>query len=148
MALGLGSSALAASGRIALAARPQRTVIVMFDGFGMEYFEGGAMPARASEGIFAPVKAVMPSVTNCNNASICCGTWPSEHGVTGNSYLNQKTGQEDYMEDGTLLLAPTMFERAKTHGVSSALLTSKKKTTTLLGRGAEIVLAAEAPFPE
>ena len=151
MALGLGSSALAASGRIALAARPQRTVVVMFDGFGMEYLEGSAMPVLkkwASEGIFAPVKAVMPSVTNCNNASICCGTWPSEHGVIGNSYFNQKTGQEDYMEDGTLLLAPTIFERAKTHGVSSALLTSKKKTTTLLGRGAEIVLAAEAPSPE
>src|ERR1700733_6502906 len=130
MALGLGSSALAASGRIALAARPQRTVVVMFDGFGMEYLEGSAMPVLkkwASEGIFAPVKAVMPSVTNCNNASICCGTWPSEHGVIGNSYLNQKTGQEDYMEDGTLLLAPTIFERAKTHGVSSALLTRKRK---------------------
>src|ERR1700733_4396429 len=151
MALGLGSSALAASGRVALAARPQRTVVVMFDGFGMEYLKGSAMPVLkkwASEGIFAPVKAVMPSVTNCNNASICCGTWPSEHGVIGNSYLNEKTGQEDYMEDGTLLLAPTIFERAKAHGVSSALLTSKKKTTTLLGRGAEIVLAAEAPSPE
>jgi phosphonoacetate hydrolase len=151
MALGLGSAALAASGRIALAARPQRTVVVMFDGFGMEYFEGSAMPTLkkwASEGIFTPVKAVMPSVTNCNNASICCGTWPSEHGITGNSYFNQKTGLEDYMEDGALLLAPTIFERAKKHGVSSALLTSKKKTTTLLGRGAEIVLAAEAPSSE
>ena len=65
MALGLGSAALAASGRIALAARPQRIVVVMFDGFGMEYFEGSAMPTLkkwASEGIFTPVKAVMPSV--------------------------------------------------------------------------------------
>ena len=137
MALGLGSAALAASGRIALAASPQRTVVVMYDGFGVEYFDGNAMPTLkkwASEGILTPVKAVMPSVTNCNNASICCGTWPSEHGIIGNSYFNQKTGLEDYMEDGALLLAPTIFERAKKHGVSSALLTSKKKTTTLLGR--------------
>jgi phosphonoacetate hydrolase len=87
----------------------------------------------------------MPSVTNCNNASICCGTWPSKHGITGNSYFNQVTGSEDYMEDGALLMAPTIFERARKQGVSSALLTSKKKTTTLLGQGAEIVLAAESP---
>jgi phosphonoacetate hydrolase len=123
----------------------------MCDGFGIEYFEGSRMPTLkkwASEGIFAQAKGVMPSVTNCNNASICCGTWPSEHGVTGNSYLNQTTGREDYMEDGALVMAPTIFERARKYGVSSALLTSKKKTTTLLGRGAELVLAAEAPKSE
>jgi phosphonoacetate hydrolase len=149
MASGLGAATSATSGRAALTAkRPQRTVIVMCDGFGMEYFEGTAMPTLkkwASEGIFAQVKGVMPSVTNCNNASICCGTWPSKHGVTGNSYLNQTTGREDYLEDGALVMAPTIFERARKYGVSSALLTSKKKTTTLLGRGAEVVLAAEAP---
>src|ERR1700761_899868 len=120
----------------------------MFDGFGPDYFETSPMPTLkkwASQGVFVAAKGVMPSVTNCNNASICCGAWPSQHGIIGNSYFNQATGQEDYMEDGALLMAPTIFERAKTQAVSSALLTSKKKTATLLGRGADIVLAAEAP---
>jgi phosphonoacetate hydrolase len=149
VALGLGAVSFAASGGACLGAqRPQRTVIVMCDGFGMEYLEGSPMPTLKSwmsQGIFVQAKGVMPSVTNCNNASICCGTWPSQHGITGNSYFNQVTGSEDYMEDGALVMAPTIFERAGKQGVSSALLTSKKKTATLLGRGAEIVLAAESP---
>jgi phosphonoacetate hydrolase len=126
----------------------QRTVIVMCDGFGIDYYTKTAMPtlkAWAGNGTFVQVQGVMPAVTNCNNASICCGTWPSEHGVIGNSYFDTTTGTEEYMEDGSLVLAPTIFERARPHGVASALLTSKKKTTTLLGRGANIVLAAEAP---
>src|ERR1700760_2813522 len=152
VAYGLGAAAFAASARAGLSAeRPQRTVVVMCDGFGVEYFDASPMPTLkkwASQGVFAQAKGLMPSVTNCNNASICCGTWPSQHGITGNSYFNEKTGQEDYMEDGALLLAPTIFERAKTQAVSSALLTSKQTTAPLLGRGAEIVLAAEAPSSE
>jgi phosphonoacetate hydrolase len=147
--LGIGATTLAASARAGFGAEPpQRTIVVMFDGFGPDYFETSPMPTLkrwASQGILVQAKGVMPSVTNCNNASICCGAWPSQHGIIGNSYFNETTGQEEYMEDGALVMAPTIFQRAKTHGVSSALLTSKKKTATLLGRGADIVLAAEAP---
>jgi phosphonoacetate hydrolase len=128
--------------------RPQRTVVVMCDGLGMDYYRASPMPTLkswAEQGVFAEVEAVLPSVTNANNASICCGAWPSAHGVVGNSYLDEKTGEEEYLEDSSLVLAPTLFERAGRTGVRSALLTSKKKTTALLGRGAEILLAAEAP---
>ena len=79
MALGLGSTALAASGRITWAAPPQRTVVVMFDGFGMEYFEGSAMPTLkkwASEGIFTPVKAVMPRLRKSPTKSGADGKHP------------------------------------------------------------------------
>jgi phosphonoacetate hydrolase len=129
----------------------QRIVVLMCDGLGTDYYTESPMPNLkrwADMGVHAPVKAVMPTVTNSNNASICCGTWPSVHGVIGNSFLDETTGQEEYMESGDLILAPTLFERAARHGRRSALLTSKKKTTTLLGRGAEILLAAEAPSPE
>ncbi len=102
----------------------------------------------AATGVDARVKAVMPSVTNANNVSICCGAWPSVHGVIGNSFLDHATGAEEYMETSDLVMAPTIFERAARYGVRSALLTSKKKTTSLLGRGAEILLAAEAPSAE
>src|SRR5579864_7388439 len=87
----------------------------------------------------------MPSVTNTNNASICCGVWPDRHGITGNSYFDERTGREEYMETADLLLALTLFQRAKKGGVKSALLSSKKKTTTLLAPGADVILTAEEP---
>ena len=126
----------------------QRVVVVMVDGFGLEYLEQSPMPVLAgwrSGAIFRHVKGTMPSVTNTNNASICCGVWPERHGITGNSYFDERTGRESYMETADLLLAPTIFERARSHGVKSALLSSKKKTSTLLPAGAEVVLAGEMP---
>jgi len=127
---------------------PQRVVVMMVDGFGLEYLEQSPMPVLGrwrQAGIFRRVKDAMPSVTNTNNASICCGVWPDQHGITGNSYFDERTGREEYMETTDLLLAPTIFERAKKHGVKSALLSSKKKTTTLLAAGADVIMAAEAP---
>src|SRR6202521_3066360 len=147
--LSIGATTLATAPRVARAtARPQRTIIVMCDGFGLEYYDRSSMPtlnAWAAGGVYARVQAVMPTVTNCNNASICCGAWPSEHGIIGNSYFDRVTDTEEYMEDAKLVLAPTIFERARTQGVRSALLSSKKKTIGLLNRGADILLTAEAP---
>jgi phosphonoacetate hydrolase len=152
-ALAGGATSLIAAPRIAgsAAAASQRTIIVMCDGFGLDYYDRSPMPtlkAWAANGIFARVQAVMPTVTNCNNASICCGAWPSVHGVTGNSYFDPETGTEEYMEDSRLLLAPTIFERARRHGVNSALLSSKKKSISLLNRGADIVVSAETAEPD
>jgi len=131
--------------------QPQRVVVVMCDGFGVDYFTASAMPTLARwkrDGLYKAVRGVMPSVTNANNASICCGTWPAVHGITGNSYWDARAGREEYMESAALLRAPTLFERAARHGVKSALLSSKKKTVSLLPRGADVVLTAEAPSPE
>ncbi len=148
-ALAIGAAATVAAPHVLRAAeRPKRTIIVMCDGFGLDYFEESPMPtlkAWAAGGVFARAKGMMPSVTNCNNASICCGAWPSAHGVIGNSYLDPATGTEAYMEDASLVLAPTIFERAVKSGVRSALLSSKKKTVELLYRGTEIALTAEVP---
>jgi phosphonoacetate hydrolase len=130
---------------------PQRVVVIMCDGFGIDYLEQSPMPELdrwRKSGLFRRVQDAMPSVTNTNNASICCGVWADRHGITGNSYLDQRTGREEYMETADLLLAPTLFQRAKKQGVKSALLSSKKKTTTLLAPGADVILAAETPTPE
>jgi len=130
---------------------PQRTVVIMFDGFGPDYLAQSSMPVLGQwkrDGLYKAVTGLMPSVTNVNNASICCGVWPEVHGITGNSYFDEKRGVEDYMESASLLLAPTLFERAAKKGVKSALLSSKAKTVTFLLRGAEIVLTAEEPTPE
>ncbi|QBD75870.1 nucleotide pyrophosphatase [Ktedonosporobacter rubrisoli] len=131
--------------------RQQRVVIGMIDGMGMEYFTAQELPALrqlAARGLFRQVSGLMPSITNVNNVSICCGAYPAEHGITGNSYFDPLQGREDYMEDARLLLAPTLFQRAAALGIQSALLTSKKKTLSLLGSGAALKLAAEAPAEE
>jgi phosphonoacetate hydrolase len=130
---------------------PQRTVVIMFDGFGLDYLAASKMPVLEKwkrEGLFKPVKGLMPSVTNINNASICCGVWPETHGITGNTYFDEQHGVEEYTESPDLLLAPTLFERAARSGVKSALLSSKAKTITFLLRGAEIVMTAEKPSDE
>jgi phosphonoacetate hydrolase len=147
----LASSAALLSGP-AFAQRPQqRAVVIMCDGFGLEYMEKSDMPTLAAwrrQGLFRRGRSTMPSVTNTNNASICCGVWPDQHGITGNSYFDERSGREEYMETADLLLAPTLFQRAQKRGVKSALLSSKKKTTTLLRAGAELILTAEEPPEE
>ena len=124
----------------------QRTVVVMFDGFGLDYLAQSDMPTLRRwqrDGLYKQVKGMMPSVTNANNSSICCGVFPKEHGITGNSYFDPGTGHEEYMETADLLMAPTLFEHAAKLGVSSALVSSKKKTISLLSRGATISLTPE-----
>jgi phosphonoacetate hydrolase len=131
--------------------RPQRVIVLMIDGLGADYITASHMPVLSSwqkRGIGKTVPGVMPSVTNANNTSICCGVWPEKHGITANYYLDETTGREEYMESADLVLAPTLFERARPAGISSALLSSKKKTITLLPRGASLVLSAEIPAQE
>jgi phosphonoacetate hydrolase len=126
----------------------QRIVVGMIDGFGMDYLGASPMPSlrfMMKNGFFKRVSAVFPTVTNANNASICCGAWPSDHGITGNSYFNEQTGEADYMESGDFIRVPTIIQRAAERGVKAALLTSKVKTIHLLGKGAAIAIAAEAP---
>ena len=123
-------------------------VVAMMDGFGPEYLQRTEMPAlrvMAKGGHLKIVSGCMPAVTNVNNASICTGEWPAVHGITANSYFDLATRQEHYMNDGRMLLAPTLFERSASFGMRSALLTSKEKTISLLGRGAAITMAAERP---
>jgi phosphonoacetate hydrolase len=126
--------------------KSQRTVVIMFDGFGLDYLAQSDMPTLRRwqrDGLYKQVKGMVPSVTNANNSSICCGVFPKEHGITGNSYLDPRTGHEEYMETADLLLAPTLFEHAAKVGVSSALISSKKKTISLLSKGTSIALTPE-----
>ena len=152
---GTAAAACAAFGDLALGQgktrEHQRVVVIMFDGFDPRYLAESQMPVFERwkrDGLYKQAQGVMPSVTNANNASICCGAWPETHGIIANSYFDEKSGEELYVESADLVLAPTLFERAGKQGVKSALLSSKAKTATLLMRGAEIVLTAENPGPE
>jgi phosphonoacetate hydrolase len=97
----------------------------------------------ARQGLVNRVSAVYPTVTNTNNVSICCGAWPSDHGITGNSYFDEGSGTADYMESSEFIRVPTILERAAKRGIPSALLTCKNKTIRLLSQGSSIAVAAE-----
>lgn len=128
--------------------KQQRNVIGMIDGFGLDYLEGSDMPNlrnMMSGGLYRRVKGVFPSVTNVNNVSIACGGWPEEHGITGNSYFDDKTGETGYMNSADMIRMDTIFQRAARQGVQSALLTCKRKTVELLHKGTAISIAAEDP---
>lgn len=84
----------------------------------------------------------MPTVTNANNTSICTSTFPEVNGISGNFFLNDK-GEEEYMEDKHLVLAPTIFQKLKALHIKSALVSSKKKSTTLLCEGTDVVVSPE-----
>lgn len=129
-------------------AAKRRILIVMMDGFDPAYLQASDMPntkQMIAKGFYKTVKGVMPSVTNVNNTGICCGGPPSRHGITANSYFDLQTKMEEYMDKASMVLAPTVFERAAQLGMKSALMTAKKKTQSLLRTGATIRLAAEAP---
>jgi phosphonoacetate hydrolase len=129
----------------------QRIVVSMIDGFGVDYFAASQLHTlhhMAAAGLHRTVQAVVPTVANSNNVSICCGAMPREHGITGNYYFNEATGEHDYMENADFIRIPTLLQRAQMQGVKSALLTCKKKTINLLARGTEIAVAAEDPPAE
>src|SRR5262249_21653909 len=129
---------------------PQRTCVVLLDGFGMDYFEQSPMPTLkrwARDGFFKPIKGVMPSVTNTNVAGVCCGVDADVHGITANSYWDADSGQEQFMSDGSLLTAATLFQRAARFGVRSALVSAKQKTIPLLKQGAALAVGSQQPPP-
>ena len=130
---------------------PSRKVLfVSVDGFGPEYLAQSDMPnlkAMIQSGIYVEGADVIPSVTNVNNASIVTGSFPSEHGITGNYYYDPSTKAGTFMESPEFLLRPTIFEQARSRGIRSAFVTSKEKLM-FLSRGADFAVAAENPDAE
>lgn len=124
----------------------QRIIIIMMDGFGEAYYRQASMPFLnriEKEGIYKIVPSIMPSVTNVNNMSIATGTTPAQNGITGNVYFDEAVQKEMYVESPSLLLAPSLFEKAHQLGMKSALLSVKKKTIDVLGKYADYTLCPE-----
>lgn len=133
------------------AAAHQRTVIIMIDGFGENYYRGSDMPNlndMETKGIFKIVPSIMPAVTNVNNVAIATGELPVKHGITGNVWLNPATGEEEFIEDPDLIAVPTVFEKANALGIKSALFSVKKKTVDIMGRNANATLCPECDDAE
>jgi phosphonoacetate hydrolase len=118
----------------------------MLDGFGVDYYRGAKMPtlnAIERNGIYREVHSLMPSVTNLNNVAICTGNFPSVNGITGNSYFKTVTNTEEFMEDPQLIMAPTIFQKAKKLGIESIIFASKKKTIGLLYKDTKDTVSPE-----
>src|SRR5262245_33607125 len=127
---------------------PQRVCVVLFDGFGPEYYEHSPMPTLkswAKNGFYKQLKAAMPTVTNTQAAGLCCGVHADEHRITGNSYWDAEGDQELFMSDPNLLTSATMFQRAARFGVKSALISAKQKTISLLKHGTAFAAGSQQP---
>lgn len=135
----------------AAAKSPQRICVVLLDGFGTDYLEQSPMPTLktwAKNGFFKRIQGVMSSVTNTNVTGVCCGVHADEHGITGNSYWDADGDREQFMSEGNLLTAATLFQRAARFGVRSVLLSAKQKTIPLLKQGTALAVGSQQPPPE
>jgi phosphonoacetate hydrolase len=116
------------------------------DGFGEKYYRDAAMPflnQMEQKGIYKIVPSLMPAVTNVNNMAIATFSTPDQNGITGNVFFNEERQQEEYVEDPSLLLMPSLFEKAHNPGIKSALLSVKQKTIDVLGKYADYTLCPE-----
>lgn len=127
----------------------KKLLFISLDGCGPDYIKRSPTPnldRLAREGFYKEIRAMVPTVTNVNNASLVTGAYPKTHGITANYFLDPKTGKGTYMESADYILTETIFERAKAVGRSSALLTSKDKLKILLNRGTSISMSVERPL--
>ena len=103
----------------ALAQRTQqRVVVLMFDGFGLEYLDQSHMPVLArwrKRGLFRRVKTRCRQSPKLTMRQFCCGVLPERAGREDNGHRRYAPG------------ARAVSARQK-QGVKSALLSCQKKT--------------------
>lgn len=80
------------------AAADRFVVMISIDGFGWEWYWKApdvripTLRALAAQGAVGPMEVAFPSVTWVSHTSLMTGAFPREHGVSGNSLLNRRTG--------------------------------------------------------
>lgn len=120
----------------------QPTVVVCVDGCEPDYLTkavaAGRMPwlqRTLAHGFGERADCALPSFTNPNNVSIVTGVAPSVHGISGNYFLDARSGKEVMMNDPQWLRCPTLLAEAARAGLSVAVVTAKDKLRALLGHG-------------
>ncbi|WP_235962151.1 phosphonoacetate hydrolase [Falsiroseomonas selenitidurans] len=101
----------------------------------------GELPAIArcaAEGFLGEALSAMPSFTNPNNLSIVTGAPPALHGVSGNSYLDRRTGAVVMVTGDAELRAPTILAAMAGAGIPVAIVTAKDKLRRALAKGLPI----------
>jgi phosphonoacetate hydrolase len=126
----------------------ETTVIVCLDGISPEYLDKADTPfldGLARDGTSLVSRAMVPTVTNVNNASIITASSPENHGITSNYYYDRERGREIYMDSGEYLKCETLLEKATQEGQRTLLLTVKDKLRRLLSKGATHSYSLERP---
>jgi phosphonoacetate hydrolase len=138
-------SALSATDQVSVNGRfyrkPRRpTVVICVDGFDPTYLQQGLkdgfLPNLAkfgARGFSATARGVMPSFTNPNNTSLLTGTVPAVHGISGNYYLDRRTGKEIMITDASVLRCDTILGTLSQAGVRVAGVTAKDKLREIIG---------------
>ncbi|MBC8269840.1 MAG: phosphonoacetate hydrolase [Proteobacteria bacterium] len=115
-----------------LPARP--VAVVCIDGGDPEYIDAGVrdgiipnIESFMKNGFYAVAQGSMPSFTCPNNMSIVTGTEPVEHGISGNFYLDRKTGEPVVMTDPELLRKRSIMSEFSRHGSRVVSITAKDK---------------------
>jgi phosphonoacetate hydrolase len=134
---------LTRSGAYALPQRP--VAVICLDGCDPDYLAAGLaageLPGFArivQEGFAGEALSALPSFTNPNNCSLVTGTPPSVHGVSGNFYLNRRTGETVMVTGDKELRAPTILAGMAQAGVRTAVVTAKDKLRGALAKGLPI----------
>ncbi|MEO6564479.1 MAG: alkaline phosphatase family protein, partial [Casimicrobiaceae bacterium] len=120
-------------------------VVVCIDGGDPAYFQqflaDGAIPniARFIRNGFSTVAdGTVPSFTCPNNMSIITGTPASRHGISGNFYLDQATGQAVVMSGPELLRGDTILCQFARAGGRVVSITAKDKLRRQLGKNLDL----------
>jgi phosphonoacetate hydrolase len=122
---------------------PRRPVaVVCIDGgdpaYLRQYLAEGAIPSIARfirEGFSTVAEGTVPSFTCPNNMSIITGTPASRHGISGNYYLDVRTGEAVVMTGPELLRGDTILARFADAGAKVVSITAKDKLRKQLGKG-------------
>ncbi len=123
-------------------------MVVVLDGISWGYLEAASTPfldGLMRAGTAETCRAMVPTVTNVNNASIITGVFPETHGISANSYYDPAKGVEVFMDSSAFLNHPTWLELEAREGRRSLLLTVKDKLLRLLSRGSTASYSAERP---
>jgi len=120
----------------------QPTAVICFDGCDPRYISHGLSSGLfpniskvISQGFYTIADAAMPTFTNPNNMSIVAGAPPRVHGISGNYYLDKKTGKEVMITDASLVSSGTVLAALADAGVHVAAITAKDKLRKMLGSG-------------
>jgi phosphonoacetate hydrolase len=125
---------------------PKRPVVVVcIDGgdpaYLQEYLKDNAIPNIArfmKQGFSAVADGTVPSFTCPNNMSIITGTPASRHGISGNFYLDTRTGEAVVMTGPELLRGDTIIGQFAKAGAKVVSITAKDKLRRQLGKNLDV----------
>ena len=123
----------------------QPVAVVCIDGgdpaYLRQFLADGSIPNIArfmQQGFSVVAEGTVPSFTCPNNMSIITGTPASRHGISGNYYLDIKTGEAVVMTGPELLRGDTIITKFAEAGAKVVSITAKDKLRRQLGKNLDV----------